>query len=187
MMTEYGVVHGRFQIVHNDHVKYIMAAKKRCSNLIIGVTNPDPLHTKSEFTDSNRSNSHANPLTYFERHYMIRAVLLEKGLDAKEFIIVPFPISAPDYCKYYVPSNATFYLTIYDRWGEEKYDRLKSLGFQVEVLWRKPIGEKGITSTNIRNLISAGKDYRHLIPTSVYEMVKEWKIDLRIQHLHGRI
>lgn len=185
MMVEYGVVHGRFQILHNDHLKYLMAAKERCDNLIVGVTNPDPLHTKSELTDPNRSNSPSNPLTYFERHYMIRVVLLEKGLDATEFIIVPFPISTPEHCKYYVPSNATFYLTIYDRWGEEKHNRLKSLGFNVEVLWHKPTAEKGITSTSVRSLISSGKEYQHLIPLPVYELVKEWKIDLRIKQLNN--
>jgi nicotinamide-nucleotide adenylyltransferase len=185
-MVEYGVVHGRFQILHNDHLKYLMAAKERCDNLIVGLTNPDQLHTKSEVADPNRSNYHSNPLTYFERNYMIRAVLLEKGLSATEFIIVPFPISTPEHCKNYVPSNATFYLTIYDRWGEEKYDRLKSLGFNVEVLWRKPAAEKGITSTNVRSLIYSRKEYRHLIPDSVYELVKEWKIDLRIQLLNSK-
>lgn len=184
-MTEYGVVHGRFQIVHNDHIKYIMAAKERCNNLIVGLTNPDPLHTKSEVTDKSRSDSSSNPLNYFERLYMIRAVLLEKGLDATEFIVVPFPISNPEHCKYYVPTNAIFYLTIYDKWGEEKHDRLKSLGFNVEVLWRKPVNEKGITSTYVRNLISSGKEYRHLVPPPVYKLIKEWKIDLRIQQLNS--
>ena len=186
-MFEYGVIHGRFQILHNDHLKYLMAAKERCRNLIVGLTNPDPLHTKSEITDQNRSNSTSNPLTYYERLYMVRVVLIEKGLDASEFMIVPFPISNPEHCKYYVPSNATFFLTIYDKWGEEKYNRLKSLGFEVEVLWRKDVANKGITSTQVRNLISLGSEYRHLVPASVHKLIKEWRIDLRIQQLNNEI
>ncbi len=183
-MVEYGVVHGRFQILHNDHVKYLMAAKELCRNLIVGLTNPDPLHTKSEITDQSRGNVTSNPLTYYERLYMVRSVLMEKGFDASEFIIVPFPISNPQHCKYYVPSDATFFLTIYDKWGEEKYNRLKSLGFEVEVLWHKNIAHKGITSTHVRNLISSGNEYKHLVPGSVYKLIKKWRIDLRIQRLN---
>jgi nicotinic acid mononucleotide adenylyltransferase len=110
---------------------------------------------------------------------------MEKGLDASEFMIVPFPISNPEHCKYYVPADATFFLTIYDKWGEEKYNRLKSLGFEVEVLWRKNIANKGITSTQVRNLISSGKEYKHLVPTSVYELIQKWRIDWRIQQLNN--
>lgn len=36
-----GVVHGRFQLLHNDHVKYIMAGMERCERLVIGICNPD--------------------------------------------------------------------------------------------------------------------------------------------------
>jgi nicotinamide-nucleotide adenylyltransferase len=164
-----------------------MAAKDRCGNLIVGLTNPDPLHTKSESADQSRSSANSNPLTYYERLYMVRSVLMENGLDASEFMIVPFPISNPEHCKYYVPSDATFFLTIYDKWGEEKYNRLKSLGFKVEVLWHKNITDKGITSTQVRNLISSGNKYKHLVPASVYKLIKKWRIDLRIQQLNNEI
>jgi len=40
-MTERGVVHGRFQVLHNDHVKYLLAGKARCRHLVVGITNPD--------------------------------------------------------------------------------------------------------------------------------------------------
>ncbi|MHA2009472.1 MAG: nicotinate-nucleotide adenylyltransferase, partial [Promethearchaeota archaeon] len=37
-----GVIHGRFQVLHNDHIKYLMAGKKLCKYLVVGITNPDP-------------------------------------------------------------------------------------------------------------------------------------------------
>ena len=39
-MTETGVIHGRFQILHLKHMEYILAAKMRCKKLYIGITNP---------------------------------------------------------------------------------------------------------------------------------------------------
>jgi cytidyltransferase-like protein len=42
-----GIIHGRFQILHNDHVKYLMAGKELCEHIIVGITNPDPSLTKN--------------------------------------------------------------------------------------------------------------------------------------------
>ncbi len=38
----FGVIHGRFQILHNDHMRYLLAGKERCEHLVVGITNPDP-------------------------------------------------------------------------------------------------------------------------------------------------
>ena len=39
-MDKVGVIHGRFQLLHNDHMKYLLAGKQRCEHLIIGICNP---------------------------------------------------------------------------------------------------------------------------------------------------
>ncbi|MBW2086390.1 MAG: nicotinate-nucleotide adenylyltransferase, partial [Deltaproteobacteria bacterium] len=75
-MIETGVVHGRFQVLHNDHLKYLLAGKARCRHLVVGVTNPDPSVTKDEKADPNRSQPLANPMTYYERYVMVRTVLV---------------------------------------------------------------------------------------------------------------
>ncbi|MBY9010002.1 MAG: nicotinate-nucleotide adenylyltransferase, partial [Candidatus Lokiarchaeota archaeon] len=61
-----GTIHGRFQILHNDHMKFIIAGKKLCKHLIVGITNPDPSLTKDHGTNPHRSTPVANPLTYYE-------------------------------------------------------------------------------------------------------------------------
>ena len=71
-MTETGVVHGRFQILHNDHIKYLMAGKSKCRHLIVGITNPDPTLTRKDTADPARSLSDANPFTYYERYQMVK-------------------------------------------------------------------------------------------------------------------
>ena len=87
-MIETGVIHGRFQVLHNDHMKYLLAGKEKCRHLVVGITNPDPTHTKDDSADMARSTPEANPLNYFERYTMIRAALLESGLNLSDFSIV---------------------------------------------------------------------------------------------------
>jgi nicotinamide-nucleotide adenylyltransferase len=182
-MVEYGVVHGRFQIVHNDHVKYILAAGKRCRRLIVGITNADPLHMRPELADSNRSRPQANPLNYFERYCMLREVLIEQRMAPGSITIVPFPINYPQYCRYYVPEGATFFITVYDKWGEEKEKRLKALKLKTEVIWKKPLTEKGITATMVRQSIIEGGNYSELVPAAVYRLIEEWNIAARLKAL----
>ena len=180
-MVETGVVHGRFQIVHYDHMKYIMAAKSRCEHLVVGITNPDPTHTKHDDADPARSTPESNPLTYLERYLMLRAALSEQGLSRDDFAIVPFPINLPELYKYYVPLDAVFFLTIYDAWGERKLEMFQSLGLKTDVMWRKPVAEKGLTSTEVRRLIATGGSWEQLVPYSVGRILKEYGIVERIR------
>lgn len=172
-MIDTGVVHGRFQLFHLDHLKYVMAAKARCRYLVVGITNPDPTLTKFDAADPHRSLDDDNPLTFYERYVILREVLLEAGLSFREFSLVPLPINFPELYRYYVPLEATFYLTIYDDWGERKLAMFTSLGLKVDILWRKPTSEKGLTATALRRLMGQDQPWEHLVPPAVARLVKE--------------
>ncbi|MHA1486610.1 MAG: adenylyltransferase/cytidyltransferase family protein [Promethearchaeota archaeon] len=148
---ETGVIHGRFQILHNDHVKFLLAGKKLCDHLIVGITNPDPSLTKDHDSNPHRSTLIANPMTYYERYVMVRETLLENGLELSVFSIVPFPINIPELLKYYAPMDAVFFLSIYDGWGRQKKEYLEALGLKVHVLWEVSLEEKGLSGSDIRN------------------------------------
>ena len=45
---ETGVIHGRFQVLHNDHLKYLLSGKALCRHLVVGITNPEPLLARME-------------------------------------------------------------------------------------------------------------------------------------------
>jgi len=179
-MTKTGVVHGRFQPFHLDHLKYVLTAKDRCRHLVVGITNPDPTLTKNDPADPYRSSPEANPLTYFERYSIIRAALLDTGLDHAEFSIVPFPINFPKLYSFYVPLDAVFYLTIYDEWGKRKLDLLQSLGLSVEVLWIKPAAQKGISAKDVRRRIAEEEAWEHLVPRAAASVIKEMRIAARL-------
>jgi nicotinamide mononucleotide adenylyltransferase len=171
-MIDTGVAHGRFQIFHNDHLKYLQAAKARCRHLVVGITNPDPTLTRFDRADPDRSSPARNPLSYYERYRVIHQALQVQGWGWEEFSIVPLPINVPELYHYYVPLTATFFLTIYDDWGERKLQLFQSLGLTIELLWRRPLSEKGLTSSAIRRLIEGREEWEYLVPPGVPAMLE---------------
>ncbi len=182
-MIEAGVVNGRFQVLHLKHMEYLLAAKMRCRKLYIGLSNPDALHTKDSPNDIRRSEPSANPLTYYERCGMIRGAMKEFNVPDDEYEFVPFPINDPACILQYVPKDATFFLGMYDKWDEEKYRILSNLGVKIEVLWDKPVSQKGITGAMVRERIALEKDWSELVPKSVYAYLTGQGLDQRIRRL----
>lgn len=181
-MDKVGVIHGRFQLLHNDHMKYLLAGKERCEHLIIGICNPEVNLTK--YTDANphRSKKSSNPLTYFERMECIKYSMIEAGVKQEEFDIVPFPINFPDKIFNYAPLDAKYYMTIYDEWGEEKLKSLQNdLKLNVEILWRVTLENKGISSSDVRKCIQEEKEWKQFVPKFVYHYIKEHSLDQRIK------
>lgn len=176
-----GVIHGRFQILHHDHLRYLMAGKARCGHLVVGITNPEPALTAEDETDPTRSDPAANPLTYFERQLMVRQALESQGVPLQDFTVVPFPVNFPDRYRYYVPLDAVFFLTIYDDWGRKKLAMFQSLGLKTHVLWEKPLEHKGISAAEVRRRIREGLPWEHLVPETTAWLVKVWKIAQRLQ------
>ena len=169
------------------HMEYLLAGKERCDYLIIGIANPDPSHVKPTRANPNRSKLVANPLTYYERFEMIQRAMLEAGLSKSEFDIVPFPINFPELIFDYAPREAKYYMTIYDEWGREKYDVLKGLGCDVEVMWIRTVEERITSGSEVRKRIARGEAWAHLVPPSVYAYMIENKIDMRIKELLKRV
>ena len=180
-MINLGVIHGRFQVLHNDHLAYLLLGKTECQHLIIGITNPDPSHTSSEPVDPSRSLPESNPLTYYERHTLITAALIEAEVPQSEFSIVPMPINYPQLLRYYVPLQATYFLSIYDNWGKRKKELLENLGLSVQVLSQRPESEKGLSASNIRRSIADDEPWTHLVPPVVSRLLGEYDIQSRIR------
>jgi len=166
-----GVVHGRFQLLHNDHVRYILDGREHCDHLIIGICNPDERLTKYTKSNPHRSLKENNPFTYYERYQMIKGTLVSIGISTKEFDIVPFPINYPKRIFNYVPRDAKFYMTIYDAWGYEKKEALDSIGCKTEVLREVSLAEKGISGSAVRKLIKEKRDWNAYVPAYVYDYI----------------
>jgi nicotinamide mononucleotide adenylyltransferase len=185
-MIEYGVMHGRFQVFHNDHLEYALAAKARCEHLIVGITNPDVSLAVAESSDPHRHTEESNPLNYFERSQLVRCALLDAGIADSALSIVPFPINRPELLRYYVPESSAHFLTIYDDWGRCKKERLEAAGFRVIVLWDRPLHEKRITGSALRRSMAAGSAWERDVPRGVATLLEAWGIPERLRNERGR-
>lgn len=178
-VTQVGVVHGRFQPLHLGHMEYLLAAAARCAVLVVGITNPDPDQTIDEPSAPERGLPQANPCTYYERYLMIEGALADAGQPPDRLRIVPFPHSRPELLRYYAPTEAVYFLTIYDTWGEVKLQRFASLGLSTEVLWRRT--DKPISGSRVRAEIASSGPWQELLPAAVARVIEENGIVDRIR------
>jgi nicotinamide-nucleotide adenylyltransferase len=173
-------VHGRFQILHLDHLRHILSARPLCRHLVVGITNPDPVLTRHEPAEPQRSRPDSNPLTFFERFRMLREALEEAGVPVRDFSVVPFPVSHPDLYHCYVPMDALFFVSIYNDWGREKLRRFEALGLKTHVLRRVASEEKGISAEDVRHRIIGGEPWEHLVPPAVARLLRQLHIIERL-------
>jgi cytidyltransferase-like protein len=168
-MIRRGMIHGRFQPLHNGHLAYLEAAAERCAHLFVGITNPDRRAMRPEADDPARHLPEANPLTYTERLLMIAAAAEEAGV--RGIRIIPFPITEPDLWDDYVPRDAVHFLRLFSPWGDSKLDRLRAHGYRTEVL-EAPQG-KVVSGEQVRAAIRDGGDWRRLVPLAVAGFIDE--------------
>jgi hypothetical protein len=115
---------------------------------------------------------------------MVREVLLAIGLEHMDFSLVPFPINLPALYRYYLPLDATFYLTIYDEWGKRKLDQFRASGLKTEVLWSKDPKSKDLNAGEIRKRMAFGQEWEHLVPRETEILMKKWGVPERIKRLY---
>ncbi len=173
-------VHGRFQVLHNDHLEYILEAKKRCHFLWIGITKYDFDHLNP--LGRHRERPEANPLTYFERIQLIKEALIDSGVSVTEFSFIPFPIENPALLPSFLPTSIPCFTTICEDWNREKIQLLKDYGYTVLILWeREP---KKISGSRIREDIAAGGTmWRDLVPAATTRAVQKLGLAVRIRLL----
>jgi nicotinamide-nucleotide adenylyltransferase len=176
-----GVIHGRFQVLHKDHLAYLLAGKAECEHLVVGITNPDPSLTAADDADPKRSDPQANPLTFYERLLLVKCALLDAGLTEMDFSITPLPINFPERYLDYVPMQATFFLTVYDSWGRRKLEHFQSLGLKIRLLWERTPETKGLSGQDIRQAMATNELWELLVPESTAILCKAWGVPERLR------
>lgn len=169
--VRYGMVHGRFQPFHNGHWEYTKRALERCSHLLIGITNPDPSVTVQEEGDPQRHLPESNIFTFFERMTMIKAVLVDEGVNLGRVHIIPFPIHHPQRWRFYFPEETVQFIRVFSEWGKQKVKRLEAMGLKVEIL--DAGAPKELSATEVRNRIWNGGEWEPLVPPGVARVLKE--------------
>ena len=177
-----GSVHGRFQPFHNEHLEYVLAAKKRCGFLWIGITKHDITSADLNLLGAHRELPQNNPLTFFERVEMIREALLDAQVSPGEFSFTPFPIEMPAHLPNFLPNVIPCFTTICEEWNRRKIKVLMDLGYSVEVLWERE--SKAITGSIIRgHLVEGSSDWRSMVPPATAKAIDRLDLGARLRAL----
>lgn len=126
--------HGRFQPLHNEHLDYLLEAKKYCDFLWVGITQINIQELFENPASPHRAEPKNNPLTYFERVELISDALVNHGVTKNEFGITPFPIENEKCLTDFLPTSIPIFTTICDQWNLFKIHLLEKKGYRVIVL-----------------------------------------------------
>ena len=173
-MTKYrvGMVHGRFQPFHKEHLEYVLSGIEKCDHCVIGITNPDPSELVLETTSSHRHRAESNPFTYFQRYEMVKQSLLDEGIDLRNISIVPFHLFHSIQWQYYIPSPETItqLVRVFSDWELKKIGWLKDYGFTVIVIDEGV--QKHITGTEVRHRMREGSNWKELVPNGTVKVIE---------------
>lgn len=167
-------VTGRFQPVHDDHLRLFRTALRAGDRLIVAVTNPDPGTRRAEPTSEHRHLADANPFTYYERVELLTAALASgegsAGTRGADVYIVPFDLARPEHWSHYVPLSAVQYVGVYGPWEREKVRRLAAGGYQVVEVPGDESTRRSATA--IRSVLRTGQDWEQLVPPSTVAVLR---------------
>jgi len=146
---------GRFQPFHNGHLMVIQGMTKVCSRVIIGLGSPE------------KNKNEENPFTIEERKEMIQRALQDE--DIIPMFDVEF-VELPDH-----EDDEKWTQAVLERvgrvdkvWTGNEWTK-KCFDGKVEIQWIKEV--PGFSSTDIRALIKAGKDWEDKVPQEVYRYI----------------
>lgn len=163
------VIHGRFQLLHNGHIKnLVVPAFDYAERVVIGICNPEKDLTTFDQSNPHRSLDRSNPFSFWDRLNIFRAFLDSQNIPRERYEIVPFPINFPARIKNYAPTDVPYLLTIYDDWGRKKKDELEKQGFSVIVIKEMTLETKGDSGSEIRRMIAEGNPaWKRHVPEAV--------------------
>ena len=167
----FGMIHGRFQPFHLEHLGYFRLGWERSERVIVGITNPDPSTIVQDQLNEHRDMCSSNPFTFTERLIMIQETLWEEGYLLDRIFIVPLPIHHPDRWPHYVPPPGTsIFVVVYSPWEGQKAQRFQQAGFNVIV---EDSLSKTISGHEIRRLMAARGKWEHLVPSTVARFLRD--------------
>ncbi len=157
-------VTGRFQPVHDDHLRLFRQALAGAETLVVAVTNPDPGTYRAEPAAEHRHRADANPFTYFERLLLLTAAVGADPALAGRVHVVPFDLARPEHWGAYVPLDAVQHVGVYGEWEREKARRLAAAGYPVVEVPGDPTARR--SGTAVRAALRAGSGWEELVPAA---------------------
>jgi FMN phosphatase YigB (HAD superfamily)/nicotinamide mononucleotide adenylyltransferase len=161
-----GLVLGRFQPLHLEHVRYLEAALDHARHVCVGITHPFNL---LEAGGQTRNDARANPLPYWLRRQSVMD-WAERSRVGSRISVIPVPLSDMGLRSVLDPES-TVLLTDVEPWSQEKRALVEGVGHRVIVL---PVGSKRISGTHVRELIRSGDDgWLRLVPELDVDLLRD--------------
>jgi len=170
-----GIVHGRFQPFHLEHLEYVMSAVNRCDELVIGISNPDAGQLLPAGESNHRHLPESNPYSFFHRLLMVQGSLQDAGVELSKVSVVPFHVFEPKQWQHYLPRpyESTHLVRVFSEWEERKISALRDYGFRVVQIDHGC--RKSITATRVRELIATGGAWRALVPQATTRVIDDMR------------
>lgn len=166
-----GMVHGRFQPFHHEHLEYVLWGISKAEKCYIAVTQPDINHLSETKGAPHRANPEGNPFTYEERKRMINLSLSRLGISKERYEIIPFDIDNMEVSFETIKkSNSdklpSQFMKVFSSWEEHKKNKFIELGFNVVEICEehKEYAKKNVTGTLVRELIFSNRNWEDYVP-----------------------
>jgi FMN phosphatase YigB (HAD superfamily)/nicotinamide mononucleotide adenylyltransferase len=162
-----GLVLGRFQPLHREHVRYLDAALDRVEHLVVGVTHP--FDAVPEAGGGPRNDPSANPLPFWLRERILLD-WADRNRVASRVTVRPVPLTGESLRSVVAPGTVVL-VTEVEPWSLEKRAVIESAGHRVVVL---DVGDKTVSGTEVRDLIRRGDPgWRRFVPDLADELLDE--------------
>ncbi|MDP1594364.1 MAG: hypothetical protein Q8L80_09020 [Gallionella sp.] len=181
--VEYGMVHGRFQPFHHEHLEYVLHGITHCTKkCLIGITQPNIRAISECDILPHRGKPEGNPFSFDERADMIRISLEDLGIEKERYIIIPFDV---DHAEESIPAlfkhitepielgDLCQFVKVFTSWELHKIEAFYRNGLRVEVIRGEgnQVSPKNVTGTLVRELMSSNRNWRDFVPTGTKRVV----------------
>jgi nicotinamide-nucleotide adenylyltransferase len=169
--SERGLMIGRFQPFHRGHLYLVQQILSECNELVIAIGSSQFNYTFS------------NPFTAGERIHMIHEALVEENVSLDKVYIIPIPNSENNsiwlqHLKSMVPKFNVLYT------GNAFVKGLVIGDENVQIKNPDFLEEGKYNGTHIRTFIVSNKNWKKLVPNSVYRMINQYDGISRVRMLY---
>ncbi|MGA8485291.1 MAG: nicotinamide-nucleotide adenylyltransferase [Nitrososphaeraceae archaeon] len=169
--SERGLMIGRFQPFHRGHLYLVQQILSECNELVIAIGSSQFNYTFS------------NPFTAGERIHMIHEALVEENVSLDKVYIIPIPNSENNsiwlqHLKSMVPKFNVLYT------GNAFVKGLVIGDENVQIKNPDFLEEGKYNGTHIRTCIVSNKNWKKLVPKSVYRMINRMDGISRVRMLY---
>ncbi|MEI6316173.1 MAG: adenylyltransferase/cytidyltransferase family protein [bacterium] len=128
-----GLIHGRFQPLHNGHMKYLLAGFEHAEHIVIGICTPEICTNEFAEQTGYPCTLRQNPYSYDERVAMIAASLCDAAIPSERFSFIPFPSDYKNISSL-VSNDTVFFIGHTGALDSKKKEFLENLGYSTRII-----------------------------------------------------